>query len=50
MGHGITAEVERTAKAVGLDVESIVLKGNPAERIVNFAEEQNVDIIVVGSH
>jgi nucleotide-binding universal stress UspA family protein len=50
MGHEITAEVEETAKAAGLDAESIVLKGNPAERILNFAEEQNVDMIVVGSH
>jgi nucleotide-binding universal stress UspA family protein len=50
MGHEITAEVVKTAKAAGLDAESIVLKGNPAERILNFAEEQNVDMIVVGSH
>jgi nucleotide-binding universal stress UspA family protein len=50
MGHEITADVEKTAKVAGLEAESIVLKGNPAERIVNFAEEQNVDMIVVGSH
>jgi nucleotide-binding universal stress UspA family protein len=50
MGYEITADVEKTAKAAGLEAESIVLKGDPAERIVIFAEEQNVDIIVVGSH
>ncbi len=50
MGNEITSDVEKTAKAGGLEAESLVLKGNPAERIVNFAEEQNVDMIVVGSH
>ena len=49
MGHEITADVEKTAKAAGLEAESIVLKGDPAENIVNFAEEQNVDMIIVGS-
>jgi nucleotide-binding universal stress UspA family protein len=50
IGHEITAVVEKTAKAAGLEAESIVLKGDPAERIVNFAEERNVDMVVVGSH
>jgi nucleotide-binding universal stress UspA family protein len=50
MGNEITSNVEKTAKAAGLEAESIVLKGDPAQRIVNFAEEQNVDMIVVGSH
>lgn len=50
MGHEVTADIEETAKAAGLKAESIVLKGDPAERIVNFAEEQNIDMIVVGSH
>ncbi len=50
MGYEITSDVEKTAKAAGLKAESLVLKGDPAERIVNFAEERNVDMIVVGSH
>ena len=50
IGHEITADVEETTKAAGLEAESIVLKGDPAERILNFAEEQNVDLIVVGAH
>lgn len=50
MGHEITADVEKTSKAAGLEAESIVLKGDPVEKIVNFAEEQNVDMIIVGSH
>jgi nucleotide-binding universal stress UspA family protein len=50
MGHEITADVEKTAKAAGLEAESIVLKGDPAKQIVDFAEKQNVDLIIVGSH
>jgi nucleotide-binding universal stress UspA family protein len=42
--------VEKAAKAAGLETKYIVLKGDPAARIVNFAEEQNVDMIVVGFH
>ena len=50
MGHEATSYVEKVAKAAGIEAESIVLKGDPAEKILNFAEEQNVDMIVVGSH
>jgi len=49
MGHQATSYVEKVAKASGTEVESIVLKGDPAEKIVNFAERQNVDMIMVGS-
>jgi nucleotide-binding universal stress UspA family protein len=50
MGNEITSNEEKTAKAAGLEAESIVRKGDPAARIVNFAEELGVDMIVVGSH
>ncbi|MGB9133178.1 MAG: universal stress protein [Methanosarcina sp.] len=49
MGREATAYVEEKAKAAGLEAESILLNGNPAEEIVNFAEEQKVDMIIVGS-
>ena len=39
----------RKRHAAGVKVESAVLEGNPAEEIVDFAEEQKVDMIVVGS-
>lgn len=41
--------VEKTAKNAGLEVESILLEGHPAEEIVNFAEKNGVDLIIVGS-
>lgn len=49
MGNEIASDVEKTAKATGLEAESLVLKGDPAEKIVSFAEEHNIDMIVVGS-
>ena len=50
IGREADSYVEKAAKTAGIEVESIVLKGDPAEMILNFAEEQNVDMIVVGSH
>lgn len=50
LGNETTSHVEKAANAAGLETESVVLKGDPAERIVNFAEEHRVDMIVVGSH
>ena len=41
--------MEKIAKAAGMEVETRVLKGNPAEKIVSFAEDNNIDMIIVGS-
>jgi len=49
VGHEATSYVEKIGKAAGVEVESRVLKGNPAEKIVNFAEDNNIDMIIVGS-
>ncbi len=48
-GHEATSYIENAGKTVGVDVESRVLKGHPAEKIVTFAEDNNIDMIVVGS-
>lgn len=48
-GLELTATVEEAAKAAGIEVEFITLEGNPAEKILNFAEKQDIDMIVVGS-
>lgn len=49
VGLKATSYVEKIAKDAGMEVESVVLKGHPAKEIIDFAEKQNVDIIVVGS-
>ncbi|MDD3248253.1 MAG: universal stress protein [Methanosarcina sp.] len=49
LGGEAVSYVEKTAKNAGLEVESALLEGHPAEEIVNFAEKNGVDLIIVGS-
>ncbi len=37
-------------ECVGLDVEEIIVHGDPAAEIVRVAQEQEVDLIVISSH
>jgi nucleotide-binding universal stress UspA family protein len=48
-GQEATSYVEEKAKAAGVEVECKVLKGHPAEKIITFAEDNDMDLIVVGS-
>ena len=48
-GHRATSSVEEKAKFAGLEVESTILKGDPADRILDFADGHNIDMVVVGS-
>jgi nucleotide-binding universal stress UspA family protein len=48
-GNEATFYVEKIAKDAGMEVESRVLKGEPAEKIVTFAEDNNIDMIIMGS-
>ena len=48
-GHEATSYVEKIGKAAGVEVESKVLKGHPAEKIVSFAEDNKIDMIIMGS-
>jgi nucleotide-binding universal stress UspA family protein len=48
-GHEATSYIEKIGKAAGVEVESRVLKGNPAEKIISFSEDNNIDMIIVGS-
>ncbi|WP_440946270.1 universal stress protein [Methanosarcina sp. T3] len=49
MGEEAVSYVEKTAKNAGLQVESALLEGHPAEEIINFAEKNGMDLIIVGS-
>jgi nucleotide-binding universal stress UspA family protein len=33
-----------------LDVEGIVLTGHPAEEIINYANQEKMDLLIIGSH
>jgi nucleotide-binding universal stress UspA family protein len=41
--------VEKVAAEAAVDLESMVMYGDPAEELMMLAEEKNCDVIVVGS-
>jgi len=49
-GEEATAYVENVGKTANIDVESVILEGNPANEIINFAENNDIDLIVTGTH
>ncbi len=49
-GEAYLSDVETKARAEGLTkVERVYSAGDPADEILNFAEQNNVDLIVMGS-
>ena len=36
-------------KAANIEVESVILEGSPADEIVDFAEKNDIDLIVMGT-
>ena len=49
-GQEATAYVENAGRAANVEVESIILEGSPAVEIIDFAEKNDIDLIVMGSH
>ena len=49
-GKQATDYVENAGRAANVEVESVILEGNPAEEIINFAENNDIDLIVMGTH
>jgi nucleotide-binding universal stress UspA family protein len=45
-----TAYVEHAGRAASVGVESVILEGSPAEEIIDFAEKNDIDLIVMGTH
>lgn len=52
MNKGRTAigDVEKMGEEAGVKVEHAFLKGIPADKILEYAQENNIDIIVMGTH
>ncbi|AKB77884.1 Universal stress protein [Methanosarcina horonobensis HB-1 = JCM 15518] len=48
-GKEATAYVETVGKAANIEVESVLLEGSPAHEIVDFAEKNDIDLIVMGT-
>lgn len=49
-GENAVKSVENMAEAHGVDVETEVLNGDPAETILDYADEIGADLIVSGTH
>jgi nucleotide-binding universal stress UspA family protein len=49
LGSDAVSYVENMAKDAGVNVETRILEGHPAEEILNFAEKHDSDLIVLGS-
>ena len=47
--EAILADVEEKAQEAGLAVTTVAGDGDPADVLVNHAEEQNADVLVVGN-
>lgn len=48
-GEVAIAYVEKLGKEAGVKVEPVFLKGIPAEEILDYAEENGIDLIVMGT-
>lgn len=48
-GEAATGHVEKLGKDAGVKVEPVVLKGSPAEEILEYAEKSDIDLIVMGT-
>lgn len=48
-GEAATGYVQNLGRDAGVKVEPVYLKGSPAEKILEYAEESNIDLIVMGT-
>jgi nucleotide-binding universal stress UspA family protein len=48
-GKSATEYVVDTGKKADVEVEPIIIEGNPADGIVRFATENGIDLIVMGT-
>lgn len=46
----VALQTEARLKDLKLQVQSLVVKGDPAQSVLNIAEQQKCDLIIMGSH
>jgi nucleotide-binding universal stress UspA family protein len=49
-GKKATDYVENIGRTANVEVESIILEGKPANKIFDFTEQNDIDLIVVGTY
>lgn len=48
-GHEAVNSVKSLGEKKGINVEPVLLEGNPSEELIRYAEEEKMDIIVMGT-
>jgi len=48
-GEEVTGEICEAAADVGVDCEAVIRSGAPSEEIVEYAEDEEIDLVVMGS-
>jgi len=48
-GKKVMSKVKKIIEESGVDVREVLLEGHPANEIINFAENNNMDLIVMGT-
>ncbi|MCC4768663.1 universal stress protein [Methanosarcina sp. DH2] len=48
-GERATLFVKEAAEAAGVEVEPVMLEGHPADKIMEFAEQNGIEMIVMGT-
>ena len=41
--------IKESGEKKGVNVESVLLEGNPSEELIRYAEEKNMDIVIMGT-
>lgn len=47
--NAATESVQKMAEDVGIEFETVTLEGNPSHEIIEFADNNNIDLIVMGT-
>ena len=48
-GQRAISNVKEYGEASGVDVKEVLLEGHPSSEIIDFAENNNIDLIVMGT-
>lgn len=48
-GSEAVSEIEEMGKEINVKVNPVLLQGNPAQELLDFAEKNNIDMIVMGT-
>ena len=48
-GQKATLKIKESGDASGIEVKEVLLEGHPSNEIINFAENSDIDLIVMGT-